>query len=314
MGQAELPPDRARRLVAEIALLQPDWLIVEGGEPLLRRDLFELLGAMREQLLEVHLITNGLLLNPRTFAALKELGIKVMISIDGATAATYQAIRRGSDFGKAMDQVRNCVQSGLLEAINFTVLKSNYQEIPGIFDLAAYLGVPKINFIGFKPCQGHSVELLSPEQCAQAIRLACRGAQATGLDFFFDEPFFWAAVKEWGLSVGQPSRAAGILSPATTACIFGEYLFIGTDGEVKPCSFAPLVVDNVAEKSLVEIWQEMRSSSFFRRVADAKTRKGACRDCRYREQCKGCRSRTFMLTGDWFSADPYCPLNIGRDE
>ena len=314
MGQEELPAGRARRLVMEIAQLKPAWVIVEGGEPLLRRDLFELLTMMRRQSLEVHLITNGLLLEEGTFAALRALEVKVMISIDGATPATYQSIRRGSDFKRAVEQVRQCAQTGLLESINFTVLKSNYLEIPGIFHLAASLAVPKINFIGFKPCQGQSAELLSPQQCGQAIRLACQGAQETGLDFFFDEPFFWAVVKEWNLSAAQPVQAAGILSPATTACIFGEYLFIGTDGEVRPCSFAPLVVGNIADASLVEIWQAMRSSAFFQRVGDVKSRKKPCRDCRYGEECKGCRSRTFMLTGDWFSADPYCPLNVRREE
>lgn len=293
----------------EIAQLKPDWVIVEGGEPLLRRDLFDLLGLMRQQSLEVYVITNGLLLNERTFAALKELKVKIMISIDGATPATYQAIRRGADFEKALDQVRKWAPTGSMESINFTVLKSNYLEIPDIFHLATSVGVPKINFIGFKPCQGHSEELLTPEQYGQAIRLACRGAQETGLDFFFDEPFFWATVQEWGLSVEKPGLAAGILSPATTACIFGEYLFIGTDGEVRPCSFAPMVVANVAEESLVEIWHKVRCLPFFQQVRDAKNRNGSCGDCRYREACKGCRSRTFMLTGDWFAADPCCPLN-----
>jgi radical SAM protein with 4Fe4S-binding SPASM domain len=263
---------------------------------------------MRRQSLEVHIITNGLLLNESTFAALKELQVKIMISIDGATPTTYQAIRRGSDFATAVDQARQCARAGVLESLNFTVLKSNYREIPDIFHLAGSLGVTKINFIGFKPCQGHRAELLTPDQCGQAIRFACRGAQETGLDFFFDEPFFWAAVREWGLSIGKPALTAGILSPATTACIFGEYLFIGTDGEVKPCSFAPMVVANIAEESLVEIWHKVRSSSFFQKVRNARSRNGYCRDCRYREECKGCRSRTFMLTGDWFAADPYCPL------
>lgn len=308
MAKDELPSERARKLVNEIAQLKPGWLIVEGGEPLLRHDLFELLDLMREQSLEVHLITNGLLLNERMLATLKGLGVKVMISIDGARPATYLAIRQGSNFETVVAQARKCAQAGLLESINFTVLKSNYMEIPGIFRLAASIGVPKITFIGFKPCQGYSEALLTPEECGEAIRFACQGAQETGIEFFFDEPFFWAAVKEWGLSVGKPALGAGIVAPATTACIFGEYLFIGTDGEVRPCSFAPMIIANVNEKSLGEIWHEVQTSSFFQEVRESKSRTGYCRDCQYLEGCKGCRSRTFMLTGDWFSADPYCPL------
>ena len=65
MTQGELSTERARKLITEIAELKPGWVIVEGGEPLLRHDLFELLELMRQRQLEVHLITNGTLLNPQ---------------------------------------------------------------------------------------------------------------------------------------------------------------------------------------------------------------------------------------------------------
>ena len=94
-SEVELSTERARKLVAEIAELKPGWVIVEGGEPLLRQDLFDLLELMRQRQLDVHLITNGMLLNPRVIAALKQLGVRVMISIDGATQATYEAIGMG---------------------------------------------------------------------------------------------------------------------------------------------------------------------------------------------------------------------------
>ncbi|MFC1940954.1 radical SAM protein [Chloroflexota bacterium] len=95
MTGGELSTERARKLITEIAELEPGWVIVEGGEPLLREDLFELLALMRQEQLGVHLITNGMLLSPRIFTTLKRLGVEVMISIDGATPATYEAIRGG---------------------------------------------------------------------------------------------------------------------------------------------------------------------------------------------------------------------------
>jgi len=63
--EGELSTERAKKLIAEIAELSPSWVIVEGGEPLLRQDLFELLGLMRQRQLDVYLITNGMLLTPR---------------------------------------------------------------------------------------------------------------------------------------------------------------------------------------------------------------------------------------------------------
>ena len=74
MPEGELSTERAKRLIAEIAELRPGWVIIEGGEPLLREDLFELLELMLRKQLAVHLITNGILLSPQIVTALKQPG------------------------------------------------------------------------------------------------------------------------------------------------------------------------------------------------------------------------------------------------
>ncbi len=308
--KGELSTDRAKKLVAEIAELKPDWVIVEGGEPLLRPDLFELLDLMRQRELEVHLITNGMLISPQIIATLKQLGVKVMVSIDGATKATYEAIRNGADFDRVVQSARTYATEGLLEAINTTLLKMNYREIPGLFDLAASVGVKRVTIIGLKPCHDFLQKLLTPEEYREAIKLACRAAEETGVEFFFDEPFFWPTVREWGLLAHQPAVGTGIVVSSTSACVFGEYIFIETNGGVKPCSFPPMTVGNVNDKPLGEIWDDMLASPFLHQIKDSKTRTGYCRSCQYLEDCKGCRSRAFVLTGDWFSSDPVCPLSL----
>jgi len=309
MPVSEMPTERARRLIAEIAELKPGWVLVEGGEPLLRRDLFELLELMQQKRLETHLITNGILLTPQIITSLKQLEVRVVISIDGATAATYESIREGASFEKVVEQARVCAQAGLLEAIDFILLKSNYAEIPAIFELAASVGVPKITLIGLKPCHDYSGKLLSAEEYREAIKLTCQAAQETGVEFFFDEPFFWATVKELGLTAHLPTADAGIVISSTSACAIGEYLFIESTGEVKPCSFAPMVIGNVNERPLGELWREMLVSPLLCQIKDPHTRTGYCLDCPYLADCKGCRSRTFVLTGDWFAPDPVCPLH-----
>ncbi|MFW6150072.1 MAG: radical SAM protein [Chloroflexota bacterium] len=300
----------ARKLIDEIAGLKPAWLIVEGGEPLLREDVFDLLGLARARGLEVHLISNGLLLTPQIATTLGELGVRVMLSMDGACRTTYESIRQGADFDEAVQRARMCSERGLLEAINFTVLKKNYREIPGIMELAASMGTPKVTFIGLKPCHNYPEELLSPDEYTEAISLACEGAEATGVEFFFDEPFFWPVVKERGLMAHVPQEGTGIVVPSTTACAFGDYLFIEPNGDVRPCSFAQLVLGNVSDKPLGEIWRETVSSPFMQRIRDPQSRTGYCRSCSYVKECKGCRSRTFVLTGDWFASDPVCPLQV----
>jgi len=306
----EVSTERARKLIAEIARLRPGWVIVEGGEPLLRPDLFELLRLMRQKGLEAHLITNGMVLSPKIIATLKQLGVKVMVSIDGATKATYEAIRDGANFDTVVESARTYATEGLLEAINITLLKANYQEIPEFFDLAVSIGVKRVTIIGLKPCQGFTEKLLTPEEYGEAIKLACQAAEKTGVEFFFDEPFFWPVVREWGLLAHQPAEGTGIVVSSTSACVFGEYLFIETDGGVKPCSFPPMTVGNVNDKPLDEIWDDMLASPFVQQIKDSKTKTGYCRSCQYLEDCRGCRSRTFVLTGDWLASDPVCPLSL----
>lgn len=308
MREGEISPARAKEIVSEIAALQPGWVIIEGGEALLREDLFEILTLAGQQGLDVHLISNGTLLTQEIFSKLKQIGIKLMISIDGATQETYESIRRGAKFEKVVETAEKAVAAGLLEAINFTLMKDNYTEIPGIMELAAAIGLQRVTFIGLKSCESYENELLSSPQYAEAIRLACEGAAKTGVEFYFDEPFFWPVVKEHKLDVKLPTENTGILTQATNACIFGEYLFIEPSGEVKPCSFAPMVLGNIKQKSLVTIWQENISSPFMDKIRSYTSRTGYCKTCKYLADCKGCRSRTSVLTGDWFASDPVCPL------
>jgi radical SAM protein with 4Fe4S-binding SPASM domain len=310
MTNSEVPTQRAQELITEIAELKPGWVIVEGGEPLLRDGIFELLDLMRQHQLEVHLITNGMLISRQILTTLKQLGVKVMVSIDGATPATYEAIRNGASFDRVVKSAKSYAEEGLLEAINITLLRTNYTEIPAVFELATSIGTKRVTVIGLKPCEGYADELLTSAEYGEAIKLACQAAQETGVEFFFDEPFFAAVAREWELVPQMPSVNTGILDSSTTACIFGEYIFIDTAGGVKPCSFAPIALGNVNEKPLGEIWDEMLSSPFLRQIKAPESRTGYCQSCRYLPDCKGCRSRTFALTGDWFSADPVCPLSL----
>lgn len=310
MASGEVSTERARDLIEEIAALTPNWVIVEGGEPLLRNDLLELLNLLKKKRLDTYLITNGMLLTPKLITTLASLEVKLILSIDGASAATYEAIRCGANFTKVLKHARNCVREGILEAINFTVMKANYTEIPGIFEIAKSIGVNQITLIGFKPCHTLNDDILSPSEYLEAINLACDSARKTGIGFFFDEPFFWAVVKSRGLAVEMPTLNSGIVASSTTACIFGQYLFIEPSGDVKPCSFAPMVMGNINDKQLDVIWHDMLDSAILQQIKEPKNRTGQCGDCSYVTECKGCRSRTFMITGDWLASDPCCPLSI----
>lgn len=288
--------------------LKPGWVIVEGGEPLLRTDIFPLLALMRERHLEVHLITNGLELSGEKISFLKEKEIKVMISMDGASKATYESIRNGSSFFRVLKVAEKAAKEGILKSLNLTLLKTNFREIPEVFELAVSLGVPSVTILGLKPCLSYEEKLLSPEEYEEAIALACRAGKKTGIGFFFDEPFFYPVLQERQLPATSAPERSGIILDSTSACIFGEYLFIDSDGAVKPCSFSPVSSGHLKERSLLQIWEEMQRSPFLQELRVSNYRSGHCQGCSYLLRCKGCRSRTFSLRGDWLASDPACPL------
>ena len=92
ISKGELTTDKAIGVISEITELQPEWVIIEGGEPLLRSDLFDLLNLIRRNNIDVYLITNGTLITPQIVSSLKSLKIKLMISIDGATASDRKSV------------------------------------------------------------------------------------------------------------------------------------------------------------------------------------------------------------------------------
>jgi radical SAM protein with 4Fe4S-binding SPASM domain len=311
MAKNELSPTEAEKLVQEIIELKPGWVIIEGGEPLLRENIFDILESLRKENLKVYLITNGTMLSTGKIEALKSLGIKVMVSIDSANPKVFEELRRGAKFDEVVQNARKCAKAGILDAVNTVVSRENYRELPQILELVKSIGANKSMLLGLKPCKNYSEDVLSPEEYGEAFKLVAKASVKTGVEFFFDEPFFWAVVEKWGLPVPKSESESGILVSETTACIIGEYIFIEPNGDVKPCTFAPLIMGNVREKGLAKVWKDILSSEFLGRLRDPATRTGHCQSCPYLTKCKGCRSRTFALTSDWFGADPACPLKSG---
>jgi radical SAM protein with 4Fe4S-binding SPASM domain len=311
MPPEELSTERALSLLDEMAALKPGWVLIEGGEPLLRDDLFPLLRRARELDLTPFLISNGMLITEETVDHLGSLGVRIMISIDSPDPRAFEVMRQGAVFSRVVRAAASCAGAGLLDAINFTLSRGSFARIPDLFRLAKEIGAKRINILGLKPCEHYGDKLLAPAEYRRAIEMCCRASIETQTRFFFDEPFFQAGCREWGLTPYKTGEGSSITIESEPGCIIGKYLFISASGDVWPCSFSPLVIGNAARERLPEIWRRMGSSALLKRLTDPRTRKGACNSCRHLAACKGCRARAFNLTGDWFAADPACPLPQG---
>jgi radical SAM protein with 4Fe4S-binding SPASM domain len=308
----QLPTPRILSLLDEIRTLNPGWILIEGGEPLLREDLLPIMEHARELDQRVFLITNGMLVTKDVVRQFSRLRIDTMISIDSPDRRTFETLRGGANFSRVVHAAAQCAENGILDAINFTLSRQNLRQIPDLFKLAKTIGATRINILGLKPCENYSKKLLTPAEYRLAIELCCRMSLATGLCFFFDEPFFKSAVREWGLEYYTEEKGSSITIGNEPGCILGKYLFITPDGDVWPCSFSPYVVGNVRGESLIDAWNKMPRIEFIQNLMNPRSRKEACSRCRYITECSGCRARTYNLTGDWFEADPACPLRSNR--
>jgi radical SAM protein with 4Fe4S-binding SPASM domain len=310
MRGEDLTWEDAKRLAKEIIDLKPPYITLDGGEPLMRNDLFDLLELFADGGLKTYLITNGTKLDDQIIERLSNLGVKLMISIDGATKNTYEGIRKGANFEYVIRQAKSCGEHQILKAILTTMMRPNFRELPKLIEEARNDGADQIIFIGLKPVRKASYKdlLLRPQEYLEAFRSIVDSKGE--LEMYVDEPFFIPVVKELGLSWDEGWSETGIVSGQDFGCIFGRYLFIEPNGEVKPCTFSPISYGNIKDRPLVEIWKDMKSSDFLHKIWNSASRKGKCKTCKYLEECRGCRSRTFAMTGDWFEADPACPISI----
>jgi radical SAM protein with 4Fe4S-binding SPASM domain len=303
--------DTAIRIVKEIADLNPKWLIIEGGEPFLRLDFMQILQNLAEYRIDTNVLTSGMFLDEKNIANIRKIGAKLMLSFDGGTKSTYESIKRGASFDKAVDAIKKCIAHDILESVNYTLLKANYLEIPVFLKLMADLEVPKVIFIPLKPPSNiYREQALSAAEYENAIKLVCEHT-TDKYDIFFDEPFFYAMLDLLGKDMIQRTQSR-IYAPED-GCIFGKYMFIRHDGSVRPCMFSPIEHGDVHNQSIVQIWNDMMDDDLIKKIHKP-VRTGFCENCAYLKVCKGCRVRSFFYTNNWFGSDPACPVHTKKSD
>jgi len=307
MADKELDSSTILKVAKEVSSLKPGWVIIEGGEPLLREELFNIIEIIHKNKIKIYLINNGMLLDEKIAQKFANLNVNLMISIDGADKKSYEKIRKGASFEKLKRAVAIAKEYNILDSCPVTIGKHNWEQISKLFKFAQEIGYKKITFLGLKPCRDYKKYSLNGENYEDIFFSIIKYQKEYRMDVYVDEPFFKPFLKEHNIKYSS-NPENGIIVPDVSRCIFGDYMFIETNGDVKPCTFAPVVIGNVNEKGLYEIWRNMQKSEFIENLKDFSTREGPCKDCIYLYECGGCRSRTFGLTESWTASDPSCPL------
>ena len=313
MEKGELTHDEATMVAKDIIGLSPRWVILEGGEPLLRDDLHQIGGMFKKDGIDVFVITSGNAFNQERLQKLASFSPKVLFSIDGADAAVYEYIKRGAKFEVAKEWAAQCTNLGIFYGITVVLSKLNIRQVGELIQLTESFGGKKIIFLPLMPFGENKTALryyqqnaLTPKEQEEAVKEIY--SYGSNLDIFYDEPFLWNLSSKYGFSVSNAD--SGITIPDVKGCAASYSLYIQTSGNVRPCMFSPeeFTFGNAAKEPLEDIWQRMRQSEVLTRWADQSARKGACGKCPQFEFCRGCLARTTRLLGDTLETDPGCPF------
>lgn len=299
----ELNSDEAVSLVHEIAQLAPGaMLVLTGGEPLLRRDLPVIVAAAVEAGLMPVIGTNGLLLDEKQAAQLRQAGaLGVGISLDSAAPPFHDRLRgRAGAWAGAMAGMRAARAAGLGVLMQTTLFEENLGELPALVQLARDTGVMALNFF-FLVCTGRGVT--QTDLSGAAYEAALRDIlvlQEAAPDVTIRARCAPYARRMLGLHAGQ---AADGYAEWSSACLAGRsYLRIGPQGEVTPCPYIPHAAGSIRTTPLREIWET--GSDFVRLRTEMPG--GKCGSCDFRISCGGCRARALATTGDLMAGDGKC--------
>jgi AdoMet-dependent heme synthase len=307
----ELDTQAAYRLLDQIAQVGKPIVILTGGEPLLRSDIFDIATHGTSKGLRMVMAPNGLLITPQIARKMADSGIKrISISIDGDSAESHDCFRgvQGA-FEGALKGIENATTAGIEFQINTTITKTNLNQIPAILKLAETLGAV-----------AHHIFLLVPTGRGKYIvdqEIDAREYEQT-LNWFYDQqgktnlqlkatcaPHYYRILRQRAKSEGKSvSFQSHGLDAVTRGCLAGTgFCFISHRGIVKPCGFLDLNCGDMTQQSFGEIWH---NSEIFKNLRDNNQLKGKCGACEYRRVCGGCRARAYEATGDYLAAEPLC--------
>jgi len=302
-GDQELSTEQCKKILSAVARFSKCTLILTGGEPMERGDIYKLIRHGRKRKLRMVMATCGYLIDDESIMKLKKAGISALsFSLDGASAETHDLFRQANGaFLSVIRAAEIAGHAGVRFQINTTISKANIDEALGIAKLAKRLGAYCFNpFILVPTGRGQELSdaILDPVE----------------YEAFLNELLEMKLESEIEIRVTCGPQFARIcrqekverIGGEVGGCIGGsEFGFIGYRGDVHTCGFLDISAGNLIENNfdLGKIWRE---SEFFAEIRDRSGYTGSCRICEYVGVCGGCRARAFAISGDYLASDPVC--------
>lgn len=317
----ELTTEEGFALIDRLAEFGSPILIFTGGDPMMRRDLFDLIAYANEKGLRCSLTPTATALpTVERLQKAREAGIRrVALSLDAPRPEIHDAFRKvPGSWQRTMDILHRAQEAGLSVQVNTTVAKHNVDILHEMVPFLEEVGAVQWSVFFLVPTgRAMAEQIITPEQHEKVFNWLYELSQNAPFDIKGTAAPMYRRVaierKKAELGEEQPvtfqgagfQYADGLNRPTKGVNDGNGFLFISHTGDIEPSGFLPVTAGNVRTDDVVDVY---RNHKIFKDLRNYEALEGPCRTCKYRDVCGGQRGRAYGLTGNYMASDPACIL------
>jgi len=292
-------------------------LIISGGDPLKREDIFELIEYGGQIGLKMAITPSGT--NNITREVVRRFhrgGIGSMaLSLDGSSPERHDHFRNVPGvFAWTMRAAHFALEEGLPLQINTTVTAETADDLPAIYELVKRLEIRRWSLFFLVPTgRGRILKQVTPMQAEEILNWLYEVGEEAPFQVKTTEAHHFRRVMLQRMMAEGTSLKELLGDRQVRGRMLGindgnGAIFVSRVGEVYPSGFLPLSAGNVRRENIVELY---RNAPLFRELRDKSRLKGKCGRCEFKGICGGSRARAYAMTGDYLQSDPLCPYRPG---
>lgn len=294
-------------------------LVFTGGDPMMRRDLFDLIAYATEAGLRCSLTPTATALPTKErLRSAKQAGVRrLALSLDAPSAEVHDAFRQVTgSWDRTMAILRNAQAVDLSAQVNTTVTRLNVPLLPEMVQFIEQVGAVQWSLFFLVPTGRAQIEqMISAQEHERVFHWLYDLSQRAPFDIKATAAPMYrrVAIERKTAEAGEDGSVTfqgagfqyhdGLNRPMKGVNDGKGFLFVSHIGEIMPSGFLPVSAGNVRQVDVVDTYQK---HPLFRDLRDVTKLKGKCGRCEYRELCGGQRGRAYGVTGDYLEVDPAC--------
>jgi AdoMet-dependent heme synthase len=283
-------------------------LILTGGDPLEREDLYDMIDDARALGIGVSITPSATdRLTGHAITRLKEHGIEsIGLSLDGSNALRHDGIRNVPGcFDATVQAAKRASVLGIPVQINTLVAEETADDLPAIYEVVKDLNIMRWSlFFLIAVGRGKTLNEVTPEHAERLMEWIYDRSQTAPFAIKTTEaPSYRRVALNRMRKQGAESHLSKNLQRGFGIRDGNGIIFVSNTGDVYPAGFLPFAAGNVRTTQLATIYRE---SELFQKLRSPEQFNGKCAICEYRSVCGGSRSRAFAHTGDPLGSDPLC--------